>query len=105
MNWIGKFILFLLLALMAGPSFAAAQVQIPVTYYKLLNGLKVVISEDHIAPVVVVAVYYHTGFRIEPKKQTGFAHLFEHMMFQGTPAVPKFEITKYVQSNGGVLNG
>ena len=105
MNRIGKFLLFLLIALMARPLFAAANVQIPVTYYKLPNGLKVVISEDHIAPVVAVAVYYHTGFRIEPKNQTGFVHLFEHMMFQGTPAVPKFEISKYVQSNGGVLNG
>ncbi|HXQ69060.1 MAG TPA: hypothetical protein VN844_01115, partial [Pyrinomonadaceae bacterium] len=48
---------------------------IPVVYYKLPNGLKVVISEDHIAPVVTVAVYYNVGFRLEPKGRTGFAHL------------------------------
>jgi zinc protease len=85
--------------------FATQKIEVPLTYYKLLNGLKVVISEDHMSPVVVVAVYYNTGFRVEPKGQTGFAHLFEHMMFQGTENVPKFEITKYIQSNGGFLNG
>src|SRR5262245_7158260 len=85
--------------------FAAQKIEVPMTYYKLPNGLKVVISEDHQSPVVAVAVYYNTGFRVEPKGQTGFAHLFEHMMFQGTENVPKFEITKYIQSNGGFLNG
>lgn len=78
---------------------------IPVTYYKLPNGLKVVISEDHSAPVVTVAVYYNVGFRLEPKGRTGFAHLFEHMMFQGSANVKKFEHAKYVEANGGSLNG
>ena len=59
----------------------AKALNIPVVYYKLPNGLKVVISEDHTAPVVTVAVYYNVGFRLEPKGRTGFAHLFEHMMF------------------------
>ena len=57
----------------------AKPVNVPVVYYKLPNGLKVVISEDHIAPVVTVGVYYNVGFRVEPKGRTGFAHLFEHM--------------------------
>ena len=78
---------------------------IPVVYYKLPNGLKVVISEDHNAPVVTVAVYYNVGFRLEPKGRTGFAHLFEHMMFQGSANVKKFEHAKYVEANGGSLNG
>jgi zinc protease len=78
---------------------------IPVVYYKLPNGLRVVISEDHVAPVVTVAVYYNVGFRIEPKGRTGFAHLFEHMMFQGSANVKKFEHAKYVEANGGSLNG
>ena len=56
---------------------------VPVAYQKLSNGLKVILSPDHTAPTVVVAVYYNIGFRIEPKNRTGFAHLFEHMMFQG----------------------
>src|ERR1051326_926506 len=83
----------------------AKPLNIPVVYYKLPNGLKVVISEDHIAPVVTVAVYYNVGFRVEPKGRTGFAHLFEHMMFQGSANVKKFEHAKYVEANGGNTNG
>src|SRR5690242_10140910 len=83
----------------------AKALNIPVVYYKLPNGLKVVISEDHTAPVATVAVYYAVGFRIEPKGRTGFAHLFEHMMFQGSSNVKKFEHAKYVEANGGNLNG
>ena len=60
---------------------------VPVVYRKLPNGLRVVISENHAAPVVVVEVMYRIGFRIEPKNRTGFAHLFEHMMFQGSEHV------------------
>jgi predicted Zn-dependent peptidase len=91
---------------MANVSYAHAKsLNIPVVYYKLPNGLRVVISEDHIAPVVTVAVYYNVGFRVEPKGRTGFAHLFEHMMFQGSANVKKFEHAKFVEANGGNLNG
>jgi len=79
--------------------------KVPVEYYKLDNGLKVVLSEDNTSPTVVVAVYYNIGFRIEPKNRTGFAHLFEHMMFQGSQNLGKMEFIKLVQTNGGVLNG
>jgi len=79
--------------------------EIPVTYYKLDNGLKVVLSPDKTTPVIVVGVYYKIGFRIEPKNRTGFAHLFEHMMFQGSQNLGKMEFIKLVQSNGGILNG
>ena len=100
---------FMLLALVT-PAFARTDtppkaVNVPFVYYKLPNGLKVVISEDHIAPVVTVAVYYNIGFRVEPKGRTGFAHLFEHMMFQGSENVKKFEHAKLVEANGGSLNG
>ena len=54
---------------------------------------------------MVVAVYYNIGFRIEPKDRTGFAHLFEHMMFQGSQNLGKMEFIQLVQKNGGVLNG
>jgi zinc protease len=95
-----------LLMLIANVSYAHAKpLDIPVVYYKLPNGLKVVISETHIAPVVTVAVYYNVGFRLEPKGRTGFAHLFEHMMFQGSANVKKFEHAKFVEANGGSLNG
>lgn len=79
--------------------------QVPVTYYKLPNGLKVVLSPEHSAPLVTVAVYYNIGFRIEPRDRTGFAHLFEHMMFQGSKNLGKMEFIRLVESNGGVLNG
>ena len=73
-------ILVLALTLTLGlSSLQAKPVNVPVVYYKLPSGLKVVISEDHIAPVVTVGVYYNVGFRVEPKGRTGFAHLFEHM--------------------------
>jgi predicted Zn-dependent peptidase len=83
----------------------APEFQVPVEYYKLDNGLRVVLSPDPTAPTVVAAVYYNIGFRIEPKDRTGFAHLFEHMMFQGSENLGKMEFIKLVQSNGGVLNG
>ena len=79
--------------------------QVPVTYYKLPNGLRVILSPDQTAPTVVVAVYYRIGFRVEPKDRTGFAHLFEHMMFQGSQNLGKMQFIKLVQQNGGILNG
>jgi predicted Zn-dependent peptidase len=83
----------------------APELKVPVEYYKLPNGLRVVLSQDHTAPTVCVAVYYRIGFRIEPKDRTGFAHLFEHMMFQGSKNLGKMEFIKLVQQNGGILNG
>jgi zinc protease len=95
----------LLAIIMAVSAINAKPVNVPVVYYKLPNGLRVVISEDHVAPVVAVCVYYNVGFRVEPKGRTGFAHLFEHMMFQGSANVKKFEHAKYIEANGGSLNG
>src|SRR5580692_6697012 len=99
--------LFVALALRS-PSYAAdgaANFHVPVEYYNLPNGLRVVLSPDHTAPTVCVGVYYRIGFRIEPRDRTGFAHLFEHMMFQGSKNLGKMEFIKLVQSNGGILNG
>ncbi|HEY9516987.1 MAG TPA: pitrilysin family protein [Gemmatimonadaceae bacterium] len=84
---------------------AAEQITFPVIYDTLPNGLRVVLSPDSTAPIVTVAVYYHIGFRIEPRERTGFAHLFEHLMFQGSENLGKMEFIKLVQSNGGILNG
>jgi len=83
----------------------ASGINVPVTYYKLPNGLKVVLSPDNSAPLTTVAVYYNIGFRIEPRNRTGFAHLFEHLMFQGSKNLGKMEYIRLVESNGGVLNG
>ncbi len=101
----------LALAAASGPFAPAAEpsapprAPIPVDYRKLPNGLKVVLSPDHTSPTAVVAVYYNIGFRIEPRNRTGFAHLFEHLMFQGSKNLGKMEFIKLVQSNGGILNG
>lgn len=85
---------------------AAAQgFKVPVDYFTLPNGLKVVVSEDRTAPVVLVEVMYNIGFRVEPKGRTGFAHLFEHMMFQGSAQVKKMEHVSLLQEAGGVVNG
>jgi predicted Zn-dependent peptidase len=77
----------------------------PIEQFTLPNGLRVVLNEDHSVPVVSVAVYYNTGSRNERQGRTGFAHLFEHMMFQGSENVGKAEHFKYVYNNGGTLNG
>ena len=82
-----------------------ASFNVPIEYFTLDNGLKVVLSPDDTAPTVTVAVYYNIGFRNEPRDRTGFAHLFEHMMFQGSENLGKMEFIKLVNANGGVLNG
>lgn len=83
----------------------AQEFKVPVEYYKLDNGLKVILSQDKTSPTAIIAVYYNIGFRLEPKDRTGFAHLFEHMMFQGSKNLGKMEFVKLIQQNGGVLNG
>ncbi len=83
----------------------AFDLQLPVSRYQLSNGLRVVLSADHSAPIICVAVYYHVGMRLEPRGRTGFAHLFEHLMFQGSASMAKMEIAQLVQENGGNLNG
>ncbi len=92
-------------AFAAAPDSNPASFTVPVEYYKLPNGLRVVLSPDHSSPTVVIGVYYRIGFRIEPRDRTGFAHLFEHMMFQGSQNLGKMEMIKLVQQNGGLLNG
>ncbi len=69
------------------------------------NGLRVLFAPDPGAGVVGVAVHYDVGFRSEPEGRTGFAHLFEHLMFQGSESLPKLEHFRLVQSSGGVFNG
>ena len=75
------------------------------THHTLGNGLRVVVAPDPSAPVVGIAVLYDVGFRSEPQGRTGFAHLFEHLMFQGSANLEKLEHFRYVQSSGGTLNG
>ncbi|HWA15303.1 MAG TPA: pitrilysin family protein [Gemmatimonadales bacterium] len=84
---------------------AQSSLNVPVEFYTLGNGLRVVLSRDTTAPTVGVGVYYHIGFRNEPRDRTGFAHLFEHLMFQGSANLGKMEFVRLIESNGGVLNG
>src|SRR3954463_13561895 len=73
--------------------------------YSLENGLRVVFNQDNTIPVVSLAVYYDVGSRNEREGRTGFAHLFEHMMFQGSENVPKAGHFQYVMKAGGTMNG
>jgi zinc protease len=81
------------------------QLNLPIETMTLPNGLRVVVSPDRAAPVATVGVYYNIGFRIEPRGRSGFAHLFEHMMFQGSANAGKMVHIKLINSSGGVLNG
>jgi zinc protease len=73
--------------------------------YRLPNGLRVVLNEDHSAPLVAINLWYHVGSKNERPGRTGFAHLFEHMLFSGSENVGNNEHFRHVQSVGGVLNG
>lgn len=75
------------------------------TTYELDNGLRVVLAPDDSAPTVAIAVYYDVGSRDEVQGRSGFAHLFEHMMFQGSANIGKGEHFQYVNRNGGRMNG
>ncbi|HMH43215.1 MAG TPA: insulinase family protein [Pyrinomonadaceae bacterium] len=77
----------------------------PIEQFTLNNGLRVILNEDHSVPVVSVAVYYDVGSRNEREGRTGFAHLFEHMMFQGSENVPKAAHFQYISNAGGTMNG
>ena len=89
----------------AAPPTTTGKLHIDTQYYTLANGLKVVLSRDPLVPTATVGVYYGIGFRIEPRNRTGFAHLFEHLMFQGSKHAPKGEFDKIIAGNGGVNNG
>jgi predicted Zn-dependent peptidase len=79
--------------------------QIPIETFTLENGLFVTLSEDHTAPIVAVNLWYHVGSANERSGRTGFAHLFEHMLFQGSASVGANEHFELVQRAGGTLNG
>ena len=78
---------------------SSKKLHIPVEHTTLANGLRVVASPDRTAPVVTVGVYYQIGFRLEPRGRSGFAHLFEHMMFQGSENAGKMEHIRLINSS------
>ena len=90
----------------AQPATAPVQVpSIPVTQFVLPNGLTVLLSENHSAPITAVVVWYHVGSRNERAGRSGFAHFFEHMMFTGSQHVPEGQHFKILESIGADLNG
>ena len=83
----------------------APKLALPVERRQLENGLRVVLSPDKSSPTVAIAVYYDVGFRSEPEGRSGFAHLFEHLMFEGSATLEKMEHARLVQGSGGTFNG
>ena len=96
-------VLACLLALV-GSAYAAGDWKVPAATKKFPNGLVVVVSEDHSAPTFGLCISYRIGFRLEPEGRTGFAHLFEHMMFEGTPVAPKGTFDRVIEGGGGSNN-
>src|SRR5438128_11745066 len=94
-----------LTALTLAASLSAATSRVTFTDVRLKNGLRVIVSENHAAPVFSVAVAYNVGSRDERAGRTGFAHLFEHMMFKGSENVGPGEHFFAIFSNGGTMNG
>ena len=74
------------------------------TEFDLPNGLHVIIHEDHATPIVAVSVMYHVGSKNEDPSRRGFAHFFEHLLFEGSANIKRGEFSKIVENAGGVLN-
>lgn len=79
--------------------------KVPTAQRKLPNGLTIVVSEDHTSPTFGICISYGIGYRLEPQGRSGFAHLFEHFMFQGTPNAPKGIFNSVIDEGGGSFNG
>lgn len=108
MRPVSKFLLTLLicaLAVLPGQAQTARNVRVDFKETTLKNGLRVITVEDHSAPVIAVSVTYNVGSRDERQGRTGFAHLFEHMMFKGSENVGSGEHFLLVFNNGGNMNG
>ena len=97
-------IIFSLLTLVGAYNVNAQSVNIKFTEYDLPNGLHVILHEDHTIPTVAISVLYHVGSKNEDPTRTGFAHFFEHLLFEGTENIGRGEYMKLVQNNGGVIN-
>ncbi|NJM93415.1 MAG: insulinase family protein [Cytophagales bacterium] len=91
-------------ALLLASAGSLAQTQIQFTEYDLPNGLHVILHEDHSTPIVAVTVLYHVGSKNEDTARTGFAHFFEHLLFEGSPNIGRGEFFQIIQNAGGTLN-
>ena len=98
-----KVLLFFVCSFTIAQLFAQGQT-IQFEKYTLPNGLKVILHEDHSAPVVAVTALYHVGSKNEDTARTGFAHFFEHLLFEGSENIKRGEFDKYITNAGGALN-
>lgn len=96
--------LIIILMMMLSLFVFADSKEIEFVEYTLDNGLHVILHQDNSTPIVVVSVMYHVGSKNEHPERTGFAHFFEHLMFEGSENIPRGEYFKIVQGNGGTLN-
>jgi predicted Zn-dependent peptidase len=97
-------LLTLILAFLSAGVMYAQQGNIKFTEYDLANGLHVILHQDNTTPIVAVTILYHVGSKNEVEGRTGFAHFFEHLMFEGSPNIARGEYFKITQAAGGTLN-
>ena len=99
-----KILVFVIIALVVVCGKTSLATGIEFKEFDLPNGLHVIVQEDHSVPIVAVSVMYHVGSKNEQPNRTGFAHFFEHLMFEGTQNIPRHQYDKIVESAGGTLN-
>jgi zinc protease len=102
-SWAARLALVLFGAATAGA--APSRISVPYEMFRLANGLTVIVQEDHSAPIVSVNCWYHVGSGRETPGRTGFAHLFEHLMFEGSKNVPEGAFDRWLEAVGGDNNG
>ena len=100
-----KHVLVLLLVMVSVAIGAEPRLSVPYTRFSLPNGLTVMLHEDHTTPTVSVNLYYHVGSGREKPGRTGFAHLFEHIMYEGSGHVPEGKYDEWLEAAGGDNNG
>ncbi len=101
----GRLCLAALLVVLAAPAAPASRISVPYEMFRLPNGLTVIVHEDHSAPILSVNCWYHVGSGRETPGRTGFAHLFEHLMFEGSKNVPEGAFDRWLEAVGGDNNG
>jgi zinc protease len=97
-------LLILCILSFAAQGLFSQSVKLEYEEFDLPNGLHVILHEDHSTPIVIVSIMYHVGSKNEKPGRTGFAHLFEHLMFEGSDNIPRGEYTRFVEKAGGTLN-
>ena len=105
LQWAARGVVIAALLVCGGRPAVAKSLEVPYTTFTLSNGLKVILHEDHSVPIVSVNTWYHVGSGDEKPGRTGFAHLFEHIMFMGSQHVPTGDFDKLLEAAGASNNG